>query len=173
MTNPTSPSTTPRQNEFFKFYIYYMIAVAVLDAVPMLLWGFTDNDPAVNSSLTIGLNIVGSLLNLAAFVLSIVALVLFIKRKYPKVTWLLPIGYFALLGTSLIFSAVYSLTTLGQQVQRFEDLGPNPDPADIQAMAESIGSDIPLAIVVMTLVQSAALLTLALVTWFKTKHNHS
>ncbi len=153
-----------RHNEFFKFYLWYMVAAALLSSVPMLLWGFTDNDPTPNSPFVIVLNIVATVLGLGSFVLSIVALVLFVKRKYAKISWLLPIGYFITVVVGFIFSAVYSVMMLGQQ---FEQLGPDPDPAEIQALGEALSSDIPLPFVITALVRTLIIVSLAVVVWVK------
>lgn len=154
----------PRASEFFKFYLAFMVATAVFELVPMLLWGFNGAGPAADSAMSITMNIVQSLLGLAVLILSIIAIIKFVKQRYPKTMLVLPIGYFVLTVISFVFGAVYSIMRLSQQ---FEELGANPDPAEIQRLADQLSTNLPLPIVIFSIAHSLILLGLVAFTWFK------
>lgn len=163
----TPPTTNPRDNHFFKFYVVYMVLAAVIQLIPFLLWGFSGGGPEPNSAFTITLNVGETVVALAALVLSIIALVLFIKRKYPKITWLLPIGYFFVKLAGIIGATVWGIISISKQ---FESIGNDATPEEIQKLSEQLASQPPFYIVLTALVSAVMIIVLAVVVWFRTKN---
>ena len=93
---------TMEYNKFFKTYYMILIFYAVLGILDSLVFGGVKDTVGEVSNLWIG---IVSVVGIAVFIMSIFALVKFIKLKLPKLTWILPIYH--LFGW--VFFVVYGL----------------------------------------------------------------
>ncbi len=149
---------TLKQDEFFKFYFIYMLITAVFNTavsvVPLLL----AQPPAASSTVMMILGILSSFMGFAAFVVSIIAIVLVVKRKYPKTLLWLPISSFAM---GVIGAVVGLITSVMLFKEQFEALDANPSPAAIQAITDEFAANPPIAITIYAIIRGVVLVGLA------------
>lgn len=154
-----------KHDEFFKFYFVFMITAAVIRTLASTIPALMTTPPAATTPV-IALGFFVSFLGVVGFVLSIVAIVLVVKRGYAKFVLALPITYFALGIVGVVVGVIASILIMRDQ---FEALGPNPTNAQMQAMSEAFTANPPMIITVYVAISGVILVILGVIVMMKAR----
>lgn len=111
-----------RESKFFKIYFILMIVYAILGLLDALV--FTGAKETAGQISNLYLLFIGILIPLGIFILSIVALTIFIRSKFAKITLVIPIYH--IIATILIvgYGIVWGIVMVMQGVEASGQLIP-------------------------------------------------
>ena len=143
---PEKKVLDPWKDEFLKVYYVILIVNAVISIAQVAIYG--KEMMTLQTEPTSGVVIMGaiaSILGFILFVLSIVALVRFLKRKYDKKLIIVPIIYIVAPIVLSVVGIVLSITSFGKYMKSGAEFDPQtgPSPEQFQEMMPSAMNYMP------------------------------
>lgn len=147
-----------KHDEFFKFYFVYTIIWVLYSTLLAVVPALLSEPSAASNTMIIVAGGLAALMGLVGLVVTILAIVFIVKRKYAKAYLWLPLSYVALSVIGAIVGVVVSLTALTQQ---FSAVGSGADPAAVQAVIDDYSANPPLALALFSVLRGLILLGLS------------